>query len=345
MKKFFLKSGPYSLAELAEEFGLDVYKSGNKYSLRADIFIDGIDTLEASDENSISFLANKKYIEAFKKTKAAACVCAKEFIELAPKDLVLLISDNPYASFAKISSKFYNTVAYPSDDTSPQAIIHETATIGEGCEIMSGAYIDKNAKIGTNVKIFPNVYIGQNVEIGNNCVISHGCTIQYAVIGNNCLIHPGARIGQDGFGFAMDKGRYIKVPQIGHVIIGNNVEIGANTTIDRGTIQNTIIKDMCQIDNLVQIAHNVELGIGCVLAAQVGISGSSKLGNYVQAGGQGGIAGHVKIGDQAQIAAQAGIISDVEPKEVVAGMPHQPIKQFFRQMAMLKKLASKKEKK
>lgn len=344
MNKFFKNSGPYFLKDLVEEFNLVAYLNAKPLKQIDNIAITDINTLEDADECCISFFSNKLYLNDFQNTNAKACITAEKYIEFAPKNLIVLAAKNPYAVFAKISSKFYNTIPKSNGKISPHAFIDESALLGKNCEIMASSYIDEGAKLGENVKIFPNCYIGRNVEIGDNSVIHHSVTIQNSVMGKNNIIHPGTRIGQDGFGYAFEDSTHNKVPQIGSVIIGNDVEIGANCTIDRGTIKNTIIADMCKIDNLVQIGHNAVLGFGCIIVSQVGISGSSKIGNFVQMGGQSGIAGHLKIGDGVQVAAQSGIMRDIPPKTTVMGTPAIPITEFFKQIAVLKKLLTKKEK-
>jgi UDP-3-O-[3-hydroxymyristoyl] glucosamine N-acyltransferase len=340
MNKFFKNSGPFLLEDLIKEFGLLPYLNGEPLSEVSGIYIEDIKILEDADEKSISFFSNKKYIAEFKKSKAKACITEEKFLKNAPIGMIILIAKNSYVTFAKISAKFYSTLPQPNGNISKNSSISPKAIIGENCEIMDFVVIEDGVKIGNNVKIYPNVYIGKNVEIADHCIIHHNVTIQYAIINKNCIIHPGVRIGQDGFGYAFENGQYIKVPQIGHVIIGNNVEIGANCTIDRGTIKNTIIGDMSKIDNLVQLGHNVEIGRGCIIVSQVGISGSTKIGNYVQIGGQAGIAGHLIIEDGVQIAAQSGIIKNIAAKEIVFGTPALPIKQYFRQIVTLKKLAN-----
>lgn len=344
MNKFFVNSGPFLLDEITKEFGLEAYLNAKPLSDFGGIFIENVDELDNAGSKDVTFFTNSRYLDQFKRTNAKACITSEKYIKQAPRDLIVLVSPNPYSTFAKIAAKFYNTIPKPEKEISAQAFVSESASVGSGTEIMANAYIDDYAKIGANVKIYPNVYIGKNVEIGNNCVIHHAVTIQHAVVGNGTIIHPGTRIGQDGFGFAYEDGKYLKVPQIGHVIIGNNVEIGANCTIDRGTIKNTVVGDMCQLDNLVQLGHNVELGMGCVVVSHVGISGSTKVGKFVQMGGQVGVAGHLKIGDGAQIAAQSGVMRDIGPGQTVIGSPAMPMKEFFRQIAMLKKLVNKKEK-
>ena len=202
------------------------------------------------------------------------------------------------------------------------------------------AHISEDVIIGEGCYIGENTYIGAGVKLGNECFIANNCSISYAVIGNNLVLHPGARIGQDGFGFAPSNSGITKVPQLGRVVIGNFVEIGANTCIDRGAIDDTIIGDHTKIDNLVQIGHNVNIGSHCIIVAQTGIAGSSHIGDGTMLGGQTGISGHVTVGKKVVLAAQGGIISDVADGEVLGGTPAVPIRQWHKQTIILKKLIS-----
>lgn len=201
--------------------------------------------------------------------------------------------------------------------------------------------IEGNVKIGANCVIEPGAVISRGCEIGNNCRIGVNAHISHCLMGNDCYIYGGVRIGWDGFGFLFVNGRHEKIPQLGRVIIGNDVEIGANACVDRGALDDTVIGDGCRIDNFVQVAHNIKLGRGCVLVAQTGIAGSCTFGDYVVCGGQTGFADHLNIGSGAQIAAQSGIMRDVEPGAVVMGTPAVPIKDFMRQVAFLQKNSKK----
>jgi UDP-3-O-[3-hydroxymyristoyl] glucosamine N-acyltransferase len=252
----------------------------------------------------------------------------------------LLISRNPYKSFALIAQAFYpNPAVEPG--IAATAIVDESAQIGDGVRIESGAVIGARVTVGRGCHIGPNVVVGEAVEIGERSIIGANATLSHCLVGARVHIYPGARIGQRGFGFAIDPTGHVKVPQLGRVIIGDDVEIGANTTVDRGAGPDTIIGAGSMIDNLVQIGHNVHLGKGCAIAAQVGISGSTVLGDMVVIGGQGGLAGHLNIGSGAQIAAQSGILKDVKPREKVMGTPAKPLRQFFREVAILGRLAKK----
>jgi UDP-3-O-[3-hydroxymyristoyl] glucosamine N-acyltransferase len=203
--------------------------------------------------------------------------------------------------------------------------------------------IEAGVRLGARCQIGHNTVIAAGVELGEDCRVGANVTLSHCLIGARVVLHPGVRIGQPGFGFAPDPGGPVKIPQLGRVIVGDDADIGANTTIDRGSGHDTVIGPRTMIDNLVQIAHNVVLGRGCVLAAQVGIAGSTRLGDFVMAGGQSGVAGHLEIGSGARIAAQAGVIRDVAPGQTVCGMPALPIGLFMKQVAILKRLAKKRD--
>jgi UDP-3-O-[3-hydroxymyristoyl] glucosamine N-acyltransferase len=229
----------------------------------------------------------------------------------------------------------------PQDGISPQASIHSTAQIGKNCFVGPHAVIEENVVIGDDCRIESGAVIAQGCRIGHHCRIGSNAYVSYCNMGNDCYIYAGARIGCDGFGFNLKDGRHVRIPQVGRVLIGNDVEIGANACIDRGALDDTVIGDGTRIDNLVQIAHNDVVGRGCVLVAQVGIAGSCTLGDYVVCGGQVGLADHLTIGSGAQIAAQSGAMRDIEPGAVVMGSPTVPFKDFMRQVAFLQRNSKK----
>ncbi|MFV9875333.1 MAG: UDP-3-O-(3-hydroxymyristoyl)glucosamine N-acyltransferase [Rickettsiales endosymbiont of Dermacentor nuttalli] len=355
---FFDNCGPFSLGEIEKISGARVY---NEYDNKVDLaqLIGGVAPLELADSTHITVLNNPKYLNALSYSKAAACFIERKYSRHAPKGMVLLYSDNPYKSYALTSAAFYPNQVKSYNNTSTMfepkqnldyyrassSQVNSTAIIGSNTRIEHGVVIGMNVVIGNNCMIGANTVIGRGVTIGNNCSIGPLTTIMYAIIGEDVMIHTGVRIGQDGFGFASDKLGHYKIPQLGRVIIGNHVEIGSNSCIDRGSGHDTIIGDHCMIDNLVQIGHNVELGKGCVIVAQVGIAGSTKLGDFVLVGGQVGISGHLNIGAMSQIAAQSGVIRDVDQGTIVGGYPAVPIKQWHRQTSILRKLTKLQESK
>ncbi len=340
---FFKKSKSFSIKEIANITSCDV-------ALEADlgVVLDDVNSLKNAKSNELSFLDNIKYKGDFTKTSAGACFVSPEMIEHAPDNVVCLVTKSPYKAYALAAQAFYPESSPPQTPPDEQiassAYIDASAKIGKGAVIGHNTVICENVEIGDNAWIEAGAVVQHNVKIGSKCRIGANATISHALIGDNVRIYTGARIGQDGFGFAIDPAGHVKVPQLGRVIIGDNVEIGANTTIDRGASPDTIIGQGTWIDNLVQIGHNVEIGRGCVIVAQVGISGSAKIADYVAIGGQVGVAGHLNIGMGAKIGAQSGVISDVPAAEEYLGSPAMPKGQFFRQVATLNRLIKKKHK-
>jgi len=288
----------------------------------ADVHITDVASLSDATEQDITFLDNIKYKSQLAGTKAKAIILHPDHANEAPSEALLLLSKSPYKAYALIAQAFY-----PLKQKAPT--IHPTVVIGE------------NVTLGQEITIEANSVIDDNVIIGDGTHIGANVTISYAVIGRGVRIHNGARIGQDGFGFAIDPAGFVPVPQLGRVVIGDGVNIGANTCIDRGAGPDTVIGDGTFIDNLVQIAHNVEIGKGCVITAQVGFSGSSKIGDFCVFGGQSGVAGHLNVGTGVQVGGQSGVTKDVAPGQKVMGFPARPIREFWREMAQVKKLLSK----
>lgn len=331
---FHKKSLPVKLKALADIVGGEVRG-------KADLLIDDVAPLDQANATQISFLDNIKYKDAFRSTSAGACIISKEMVDFAPPDCHLIISKSPYKSYALIAQYFYPE-EYPETNISNAAHIHDSAQIAEGCIIEAGAIIGEGVKLGKGCWVESNVVIGKNVQIGEKCRIGANASISHAIIEDHTRLYPGVRLGQDGFGFAIDPAGHVKVPQLGRVKIGNHVEIGANTCIDRGSGPDTIIGDGTWIDNQVQIGHNVKIGRGCVIIAQAGIAGSATLEDFVVVAAQGGVAGHVTIGQGTQIAGQSGVMRDLPAGSKVMGYPALPIKQFMRQVATLKKLTKNK---
>jgi UDP-3-O-[3-hydroxymyristoyl] glucosamine N-acyltransferase len=330
--RFFTKSAPKTLAALAEIGKARVHETADPA-----LSIEDIAPLDRAGAGMLSFLDNRRYKQAFAQTKASACIVSAQMAELAPAGCHLLISETPYKSYALIAQSFY-PIKHPPAAIANTAVIGKDAVIGDGCIIEPGAVIGEGAMIGEGTWIEANSVIGSNVVIGDGCRIGANATVSHAIIGQQTRLYPGARVGQDGFGFAIDPAGFVKVPQLGRVIIGDHVEIGANTCIDRGAGPDTIIGDGTWIDNLVQVGHNVKIGRGCVLVGQCGIAGSTTLEDYVIVAAQGGIAGHLTIGRGARIGAQSGVMKDVPAGEEHFGIPSQPIKQAMRQIATLKRL-------
>lgn len=278
--------------------------------------------IEEGSEGSLTFLANPKYNNYIYSTKASIAIVNKSFESEQEISTTLIKVEDAYKSFSKLL-EYYNQVKLMKSGIEQPSVISEGVVYGEGLYLGSFCYIGKNVKIGHNVKIYPNSFIGDNVVIGDNCVFFAGARIYSETeIGNNCTIHSGTIVGSDGFGFAPNEdGTYSKVPQIGNVVIEDNVEIGACSTIDRATLGSTIIRKGVKLDNQIQVAHNVEIGENTVIAAQTGIAGSTKIGKNCIIGGQVGIAGHLILGDGVRIQAQSGIGKNLKDGDTVQGSP------------------------
>ena len=287
-----------------------------------DVDINTLSKIEEGKKGSLTFLANPKYTEFIYSTDASATIVANDFKPTEKITTTLIKVEDPYSSFTKILELFNDDKSKRSG-ISDKSDIDKSSTISKSSYVGSYTTIGKNSIVGDNCVIDNQVFIGDNVKIGNNCKIYPGTKIlNDTIIGNSCIIHSSCSIGSDGFGFAPnDDGTYKKIPQTGNVVIGNNVEIGSNSTIDRATIGSTIINDGVKLDNQIQIAHNVEIGENTAIAAQSGIAGSTKIGKNCMIGGQVGIIGHLKIGDNVKIQAQAGVTSDVESNARITGTP------------------------
>ena len=336
---FFKNAGPFPLSKIAEVSGASLNEGADK-----DLLIEDIKPLDSAQSSHVSFLDNAKYLSKYKESTAAACFVNEKYSADAPEGLTPLVSKQPYHSFAKALFLFY-----PESRCSLTAIgngydgnlVHPSAELEEGVVIEPGAVVGPEVKIGSGTRIAAGAVIGYRVYIGRDCYIGPNVNISHSLLGNNVIIHNGTCVGQDGFGFAMGPEGHLKVPQIGRVVIQDDVEIGANTTIDRGALNDTIIGQGTKIDNLVQIAHNVVIGRNCVIVAQVGISGSTELGDFVVFAGQAGAVGHLKVGSGVQVAAKSALTSDVPPGQRWGGIPAKPIRQWHKEVLYLKKMASK----
>ncbi|HNS44975.1 MAG TPA: UDP-3-O-(3-hydroxymyristoyl)glucosamine N-acyltransferase, partial [Alphaproteobacteria bacterium] len=290
-----------SLAQIARVAGAELASVAD-----GDYLVEDVAALDVAGERHLSFLDNPKYRDQFTASKAGACIVHPDIAEHAPSGVRLLLSKSPYKSYALAAQAFYPEER-PSPSISKSAVVHSEAKIGQNVHIADFVTIGAGVEIGDGVWIESHAAIGGGVVLGEGVRIGNHATISHAVIGKHTRIYPGVRIGQDGFGFAIDPSGFVKVPQLGRVVIGDHVEIGANTTIDRGASGDTVIGSGTWIDNLVQIGHNVKIGRGCILVSQVGVAGSSELGDFVVLAGQVGVAGHLKIGSMAKVAAQSGV--------------------------------------
>lgn len=334
--RFFRKESSQSLAQIAARIGAELANASD-----ADFIVEDVAALDTATERHLSFLDNKKYRDQFSATKAGAVICHPDMVPFAPAGVRLLLSKSPYKAYALAAQSFYPEPK-PEAKISEVARIHPSAKIGDEATIGDFVVIGENAVIGKGAWIESHAVIGSGVTLGDNVRIGCHACVTHAVIGSNTRLYTGVRVGQDGFGFAIDPTGFVKVPQLGKVIIGDGVEIGANTTIDRGAQGDTVIGSGTWIDNLVQIAHNVKVGRGCIMASQVGVAGSTELGDFVMLAGQVGVAGHLKIGSMAKVAAQSGVTKNIPPKEEWMGYPAMPMKKYLRQTVAVSKLIERK---
>lgn len=305
----------------------------------------GVSKIDQSVPGSLSFLANPKYEEYLSSTTASVILVNSDENRKAPEGKVLIAVEDPYLGFCHILNVYFNQ-NQNKNGIHQSASINEKACIGDSVYIGANSTIEEGANIGDGSKIYPNCFVGANVEIGTNTVIYPGVNIYYdSEIGDNCIIHSGTVIGSDGFGHAPKKdGTYMKIPQIGNVVIENDVEIGSNCSIDRATLGSTIIRNGCRLDNLIQVAHNVEIGENTVIAGQAGVSGSTVLGNNCVIGGQVGFAGHLKIADRTQVGAQSGLAKSVEePNQRLFGSPAVPLNEALRTHMIVRNLPDMKK--
>ncbi len=304
-----------------------------------DAQVSKVSKIEEGEAGSLSFLANPKYTDYIYTTEASAVIVSKDFQPLKKINTTLIRVDDAYQSFAKLL-EYYNKLNKDKRGRDEQSYVSPSATIGENVYIGAFVYVGDNAVIGNAVKLYPGTYIGDDVKVGNNTTLFQGVKVYHGcVIGNDCTLHAGVVIGGDGFGFAPNaENNYSKVPQIGNVVIEDKVEIGANTAIDRATLGSTIIRKGVKLDNLIQIAHNVEIGENTVIAAQTGVAGSTKIGKNCMIGGQVGIIGHLTIGDNVKIAAQSGIGTDLKDGEIVQGSPAFGVGEYKRSYVVFRKL-------
>jgi UDP-3-O-[3-hydroxymyristoyl] glucosamine N-acyltransferase len=333
---FFDRAAPMRLGALADKVGAALAQGADPAALVGDVR-----PLSEAGAGDLSFFDNRKYLAQLQATRATACLVAPAFAERVPKGTSALVVEAPYRAFALALQHFYADALTPKAALAAagEPAVHPTARLEEGVRVEPGAVIGREAQIGRGTTVAAGAVIGYRVAIGRGCYIGPGASITHALVGDRVILHAGVRIGQDGFGFAMGAKGHLKVPQVGRVIIQDDVEIGANSCVDRGALKDTVIGEGTKIDNLVQIAHNVVIGRHCVIVAMVGIAGSTELGDFVVMGGQAGAAGHLRIGSGAQIAGASHATHDVAAGARMGGTPAVPLLEFGRQVAALKRLA------
>jgi UDP-3-O-[3-hydroxymyristoyl] glucosamine N-acyltransferase len=338
-QRFFDRPSGLTVAEIVSLTGAESLDATRFSHLIMDVA-----PVDLAGPADLTFIESAKYADALARTHAGACLMPQRFESRAPNTVIVLRTPEPYRAFVAVHSELYPRSLRPSslfetNGIAQSAIIHPTARLENGITVDPGAVIGPRAEIGAGSVIAATAVIGPDVTIGRDCTIGAGCTIVHALIGDRVMIHPGCRIGQDGFGYISGPIQR-KIPQTGRVIIQDDVEIGAGTTIDRGGIRDTVIGEASKIDNLCQIGHNVVIGRHCVVVAQSGLSGSVTLEDYAVLGGAVGLAPHVTIGNGARVAARSGVMNDVPPNETWGGYPARPRMQWMRQQAMLARLAA-----
>jgi UDP-3-O-[3-hydroxymyristoyl] glucosamine N-acyltransferase len=335
---FFERAGPFTAAALADRIGAEVRPGGDGHRSLSDLR-----PLGEAGAGQLTFVDNRKYLEQLATTKAGACIIAPNFADRLPAGVVALLMKAPYRGFALALQAFYPTSLKPPtagyDARETVGPIHPTARIEAGAVIEPGAVVGREAWIGSGTTVAAGALVGYRVTIGRDCFIGPGASLTNTLLGDRVILHAGVRLGQDGFGFAMGAGGHLKVPQIGRVIIQDDVEIGANTCVDRGALKDTIIGEGTKIDNLVQIGHNVVVGRRCVIVAHAALAGSCTLEDFVVMGGQSGVAGHLTVGAGAQIAGVSHATDNVPPRARMVGTPAQPIRDWTRERVAVRRLA------
>ena len=334
--RFFTRAGPFKISDIALQIGVHVPSDAD-----ADRLISDIEDIATASEGTLCFVTDKKFLPQLAETSAAAVLVGNSHVGACPPHVIALACDDPYMAMALAAQAFYPETALarpmPGQTQAGAPAIHPTARIGQNCEIADSVTIGANAEIGDNTHLAANVVIGGGVALGRDCTLGAGVVVGYSLIGDRVTIHSGSRIGQCGFGFAPSKA-HVKVPQLGRVIIQADVEIGANCAIDRGTLGDTIVGEGSKLDNLVHLAHNVELGRHVFMAGQSGIAGGTHIGDYCQVGGQAGIYGHLTLGAHVVVGAKSSVTRSFPENTQLMGIPARPAREFLRETATLKRL-------
>jgi UDP-3-O-[3-hydroxymyristoyl] glucosamine N-acyltransferase len=339
MPVFFRPARELTLGEIATLTGAELQPS-DAIGRR----IDNIAPLDAAGPSDLTFFDNGKYADQFASTRAGACLTAPRFADSRPTGLMVLRTKEPYRAFVTVARALFPEALrasslFANSEIAERALVHHSARLEGGVIVDPAAVVGPHAEIGSGTIIGPGAVIGPGVSIGRDCSIGASATITHALIGDRVIIHPGARIGQDGFGYLPGPQGHQKIPQVRRVIVQDDVEIGANATIDRGSTRDTVIGEGTKIDNLVQIAHNVSIGRHCLIASQTGISGSCQVGDFVMMGGKVGLADHITVGSGAMLAAGSGVMSDIPAGARWGGHPAQPARDWMKAEATLRRLA------
>jgi UDP-3-O-[3-hydroxymyristoyl] glucosamine N-acyltransferase len=299
---------------------------------------DAVAPLAEAGPGEVSFIAERRYLDALRATGAGAVILQPAFAGAVPTGAVSILTEAPQLAFARVAALFHPPPP-PRPGVHPTAVVGEGATVGEGTEIGAYAVVGEGARIGRGCVLHPHVVVGPGVEVGDGCRLHAHSSVSHALLGKGVVLHPGARVGQEGFGFApTPEGRFETMPQLGRVVLGDEVQIGANACVDRGAQGDTVLGPGTRLDNLVQVGHNARAGRGCILVAQSGISGSAVLGDFVTIAAQAGLAGHLRVGSKARVGAQAGVINDVPAGTDVLGSPAWPVRQTWRAIAHLRRI-------
>jgi UDP-3-O-[3-hydroxymyristoyl] glucosamine N-acyltransferase len=330
--RFHPYAGPQTLAAVAAAAGGTA--AGGDPQQR----FDGVASLSEAGPGQVSYLAERRYLDALRATNAGAVLVPPAHAAAVPSGAVAVVTEAAQLGFARVAALFHPPPA-PEAGIHPTAVVGDGATIGEGTEVGAFAVIGESARIGRGCAIHPHAVVGPGVEVGDNCRLHAHSSVSHALLGRGVVLHPGARVGQEGFSFVPDaQGRFETMPQLGRVVLGDGVEIGANACVDRGALGDTVLGPGTRLDNLVQVGHNVRTGRGCILVAQSGVSGSTILGDFVTVAAQAGLTGHLRIGSKARVGAQAGVMNDVPAGTDVLGSPAWPARQAWRAFAHLRRI-------
>jgi len=328
--RFFARTGPHSLADVAAAAG--------GTAADRELMLHGVAPLQTADPAHVSFLDNRRYLHALTATRAGAVIVHPDLLSQVPAGSVAIATTDPYAAWARVAGLFHPPPPV-RPGVHPSAVVDDSAVVDPSAEIGPLAVIGAGAMIGPRCRIGAGAVIGDAVSMGADCRVGPLASVSHAMLGARVYVYPGARIGQEGFGFAVTPSGFLTVPQLGRVLLEDDVEVGANSTVDRGSATDTVIGAGSRLDNLVQIGHNVRLGRCCIVAGLAGIAGSTILEDFVVIAAQAGLTGHLRIGRKARIGAQAGVMSDVGPDLDVIGSPSQPTREFFRGVVALRKLS------